>query len=78
MIILTCLLGKTAQTVRLELAKEAEARAVKEILNEQKNERDLERNEDDADADEEEEDYEDDTLPDLETSPGEYTGCKSL
>ncbi|KAK7436280.1 hypothetical protein VKT23_019244 [Stygiomarasmius scandens] len=64
--------GKTAQTVRLELAKEAEARAVKEILNEQKNERDLERNEDDADADEEEEDYEDDTLPDLETSPGEF------
>ena len=45
---------------------------MKEILNEQKNERDLERNEDDADADEEEEDYEDDTLPDLETSPGEF------
>ncbi|KAK7441515.1 hypothetical protein VKT23_016505 [Stygiomarasmius scandens] len=66
--------GKTAQTVRLELAKEAEAKARQEIITEEKRERNLERNEDDADADadREEADYEDDPLPDLETSPGEF------
>ncbi|KAK7442944.1 hypothetical protein VKT23_015888 [Stygiomarasmius scandens] len=55
----TALSGKTIQSVRLELAKEAEAKARQE-MNEEKNH-------DDSSGEEE-----DDPLPDLDTTPGEF------
>ncbi|KAK7450187.1 hypothetical protein VKT23_013070 [Stygiomarasmius scandens] len=57
--------GKTAQSVRLELAKEVEAKARKEMHEE-------ERREAGNGSDEGETDDEDDLLPDLDISPSEF------
>ncbi|KAK7434254.1 hypothetical protein VKT23_010570 [Stygiomarasmius scandens] len=56
--------GKTAQSVRLELAKEAEEKALQEMKDEERMNKESEWKDRDGD--------ENDDLPDLETSPGEF------